>query len=307
MLNLSHVSKFYDKKIAVNDLSLDVSAGEIYGMLGPNGAGKTSTIRMICAITLPDKGTVTFLGKPMNYDLQNRIGYLPEERGLYKKMTVGNSLLYFAELKGVPEKAAKEKMAYWMNRFEINTWRDKKIQELSKGMQQKVQFISVILHEPELLILDEPFSGLDPINSDLIMDVITELKVAGKTILFSTHRMEQVEKLCDSICLINNGQKVLDGKVRDIKKSYGRNTLLLEFDQADTVLDELQQKGHIKISERSPKSAEIKLTDGMSTKALLTHLNERMDITKFELAEPSLKDIFIMRVGETNKSETNKN
>ncbi len=301
MLKLNAVSKVYDGKVAVKNLSLEVNRGEIYGILGPNGAGKTSTIRMICGITLPDSGTIEFLGEPMRMELQSKIGYLPEERGLYKKMKVGDLLVYFAELKGVSRKEAKEKAAMWLKRFEIEAWSEKKVEELSKGMQQKVQFISVLLHEPELLILDEPFSGLDPINSELVMDIILELKKAGKTILFSTHRMEQVEKICDSICLINNGEKVLDGNVRDVKKSYGKNMLHVAFDGSDAFIDAAVSMGKVDVRDRQPKHAELKLLGDTKPKDILALIGDKTDLTRFELAEPSLKEIFILRVGETNQ------
>ncbi len=301
MLNINAISKMYDGKVAVKNLSLSVKRGEIYGILGPNGAGKTSTIRMICGITLPDSGTIEFLGEPMRMELQSKIGYLPEERGLYKKMKVGELLVYFAELKGVPRAEAKTKAMAWLKRFEIESWAEKKVEELSKGMQQKVQFISVVLHEPELLILDEPFSGLDPINSELVMDIILELKKSGKTILFSTHRMEQVEKICDSICLINNGEKVLDGNVREVKKSYGKNMLHIELDGSDAFIDAAVAMGKVEVRDRQPKYAELKLLDGTKPKEVLALIGDNTDLTRFELAEPSLKEIFILRVGETNQ------
>ncbi len=301
MLKLNAVSKVYDGKVAVKTLSLSVNRGEIYGILGPNGAGKTSTIRMICGITLPDSGTIEFLGEPMRSELQSKIGYLPEERGLYKKMKVSELLVYFAELKGVPRAEAKEKSAQWLKRFEIDTWAEKKVEELSKGMQQKVQFISVVLHNPELLILDEPFSGLDPINSELVMDIILELKKAGRTILFSTHRMEQVEKICDSICLINNGEKVLDGNVREVKKSYGKNMLHVEFDGSDAFIDAAVAMSKAEVRDRQPKYAELKLLGETKPKDILALIGDDTDLTRFELAEPSLKEIFILRVGETNQ------
>jgi ABC-type uncharacterized transport system, ATPase component len=228
MLKLQSVTKSYADKIAVKNLSFEVLRGEIFGILGPNGAGKTSTIRMICGITFPDSGTIEFLGRPMNEELQSKIGYLPEERGLYKKMKVGDVLLYFAQLKGLSRAEAKARMAHWAKRFEVEAWLKKKVDELSKGMQQKVQFMSVLLHEPELLILDEPFSGLDPINSELMMDVILEFKEARKAILFSTHRMEQVEKICDAIVLINNGEAILSGKCAS-QKSYGKKPYSSRF------------------------------------------------------------------------------
>ncbi len=301
MLKLNAVSKVYDGKVAVKNLSLEVSRGEIYGILGPNGAGKTSTIRMICGITMPDSGTIEFLGEPMSTGLQSKIGYLPEERGLYKKMKVSELLVYFAELKGVPRAEAKKKSAMWLKRFGIDAWSEKKVEELSKGMQQKVQFISVVLHEPELLILDEPFSGLDPINSELVMETILELKKAGKTILFSTHRMEQVEKVCDSICLINNGEKVLDGKVREVKEAYGKNRLHIEFEGSDAFIASAVSMGKAEVCDRQPKYVELKLLDSTKPKEILALIGNDTDLTRFELAEPSLREIFILAVSETNQ------
>ncbi len=299
MLKLQSVTKSYADKIAVKNLSFEVSRGEIFGILGPNGAGKTSTIRMICGITLPDSGTIEFLGRPMNEELQSKIGYLPEERGLYKKMKVGDVLLYFAQLKGLSRAQAKARIAHWAKRFEAEAWLKKKVDELSKGMQQKVQFMSVLLHEPELLILDEPFSGLDPINSELMMDVILEFKEAGKAILFSTHRMEQVEKICDAIVLINNGEAILNGKVREVKKSYGKNRIHLDFEGDDSFLQALLEQGKVEVTARSPKSVELKLLSGTTSREILATASERAEITRFELAEPSLREIFIMRVSET--------
>ncbi len=299
MLKLQSVTKSYADKIAVKNLSFEVTRGEIFGILGPNGAGKTSTIRMICGITFPDSGTIEFLGRPMNEELQSKIGYLPEERGLYKKMKVGDVLLYFAQLKGLSRAQAKARIAHWAKRFEVEAWLKKKVDELSKGMQQKVQFMSVLLHEPELLILDEPFSGLDPINSELMMDVILEFKEAGKAILFSTHRMEQVEKICDAIVLINNGEAILNGKVREVKKSYGKNRIHLDFEGDDGFLEALLAQGKVEVTARSPKSVELKLLNGTTSREILATASERAEITRFELAEPSLREIFIMRVSET--------
>ncbi len=299
MLKLQSVTKSYADKIAVKNLSFEVTRGEIFGILGPNGAGKTSTIRMICGITFPDSGTIEFLGRPMNEELQCKIGYLPEERGLYKKMKVGDVLLYFAQLKGLSSAQAKARIAHWAKRFEAEAWLKKKVDELSKGMQQKVQFMSVLLHEPELLILDEPFSGLDPINSELMMDVILEFKEAGKAILFSTHRMEQVEKICDAIVLINNGEAILNGKVREVKKSYGKNRIHLDFEGDDGFLEALLAQGKVEVTARSPKSVELKLLNGTTSREILATASERAEITRFELAEPSLREIFIMRVSET--------
>jgi ABC-2 type transport system ATP-binding protein len=306
MLKLQSVTKSYADKIAVKNLSFEVQRGEIFGILGPNGAGKTSTIRMICGITLPDSGTIEFLGRPMNEELQSKIGYLPEERGLYKKMKVGDVLLYFAQLKGLSRAEAKARIEHWAKRFEAEAWLKKKVDELSKGMQHKVQFMSVLLHEPELLILDEPFSGLDPINSELMMDVILEFKEAGKTILFSTHRMEQVEKICDSIVLINNGEAILSGKVREVKRSYGKNRIHLDFEGNDSFLEALLAQGKVEVTARSPKSVELKLLNGTTPREILTTANNCAEITRFELAEPSLREIFIMRVNETHTIESTK-
>ncbi len=301
MLILDAVSKIYDGKIAVKNVSLAVGRGEIYGLLGPNGAGKTSIIRMICGITFPDSGTIEFLGKPMGLELQAQIGYLPEERGLYRKMKVGELLVYFAELKGMRRAEAKARATAWLKRFEIDPWSEKKVEELSKGMQQKVQFIAAVLHDPELLILDEPFSGLDPLNSELVMDVLLDLKRAGKTILFSTHRMEQVEKICDSICLINNGEKILDGNVREVKKSYGKNRLHVEFDGSDAFIDVAVAMGKVEVRDRQPKYAELKLLGNTKPKDILALIGDETDLTRFELAEPSLREIFMLRVGETSQ------
>jgi len=301
MLQLQQVSKLFGNCAAVKSLSFEVQSGEIFGLLGPNGAGKTTSIRMICGILHPDEGQIFFLNQAISPKLQARIGYLPEERGLYKKMKVAELLLYFARLKGESGAAAKEKIAYWLKRFEIYDRREKKIEELSKGIQQKVQFISVVLHNPDLLILDEPFSGLDPINSELILDAILELKDAGKTLLFSTHRMEQVEKICDSIVLIHDGRKILDGKVREIKEAYGKNTLQVDFEGDGGFIDELANSGVVVVSERHPKSVELRLIDGSTLKTLLPFINERTEIRRAELALPSLKDIFIMQVDGAKK------
>jgi ABC-2 type transport system ATP-binding protein len=300
MLSINAISKSYAEKVAVRNLSLEVSGGEIFGILGPNGAGKTSTIRMICGITLPDSGTIELLGSPITDARQNRIGYLPEERGLYKKMKVQDILIYLAELKGLSKSDAKTRAAHWLNRFEISSWATKKVEELSKGMQQKIQFIAVVLHDPDLLILDEPFSGLDPINSELITTVILELKQAGKTILFSTHRMEQIEKLCDSICLINNGEKVLDGNVRQIKKSYSKNYLQIDFEGNPNFITKLTTLALAQIIEQSPKSIELKLLGAAKPKDILQLIDADTEITRLELVEPSLKEIFILRVAETS-------
>src|SRR3990172_743367 len=216
-LELENIRKAYDGKVAVEHLSLSVPKGVLYGIIGPNGAGKTTTIRMVLNIIAPDSGRVIINGKPADISFLDRVGYLPEERGLYKKMTLREVILYMAELKGCKQSVAKERMLPWLKRMSLESYIDKKVEELSKGMQQKLQFITTILHEPDIIILDELFSGLDPLNVELIKGVLLEQKRAGKTILFSTHVMEQAEKLCDFICMISRGQKVLDGKISDVK------------------------------------------------------------------------------------------
>jgi ABC-2 type transport system ATP-binding protein len=226
-IRVSNVTKRFSDFTAVEDLSFEVRAGRVFGFLGPNGAGKTTTIRMIVGITAPDEGTIELNGERISYRLQNRIGYLPEERGLYKKMRIVDQLRYFAALKGVSTAEADKRIDEWLGRMQLSEWKRKRTTDLSKGMQQKVQFIATVLHDPEVLILDEPFSGLDPINVEFLMDVIDEYKTADKTIIFSTHLMETAERLCKDIILINKARKVLGGSLREIKESYGKNLVAL--------------------------------------------------------------------------------
>merc|ERR1711879_738094 len=237
VIHVENIKKTFGKNKAVNDVSFDVEKGRIFGLLGPNGAGKTTTIRMINNILMADEGTITINGEHVSPATQKMIGYMPEERGLYKKMKVGEQLLYLTQLKGMKPKAAKEAIHYWLERFEATDWYKKEVGELSKGMSQKIQFIATIAHDPDIYIFDEPFSGLDPINSETLKEIIIELKGNGKTILFSTHRMEQVEQMCDDICLFNNGKAVLQGKLREIKASFGENTINLEFEGDGSFLD----------------------------------------------------------------------
>src|SRR5687767_1794195 len=237
-LRVSNVTKRFGDFTAVEDLSFDVRKGRIFGFLGPNGAGKTTTIRMIVGITAPDEGTIKLLGERMSHHLQNRIGYLPEERGLYKKMKVVEQLRYFAELKGVSGRDTEKKIDFWLERMGLAEWKKKKTSDLSKGMQQKIQFISTVLHDPDLLILDEPFSGLDPINVEFLIDVIREFKTRDKTIIFSTHLMETAEKLCHDILLINRARKVVAGSLREVKESYGKNLIALRVRGGEDVLSD---------------------------------------------------------------------
>jgi ABC-2 type transport system ATP-binding protein len=295
-VKLDHVTKRFGEFTAVNDLSLAVRAGRIYGVLGPNGAGKTTTIRMIVNITAPDSGRIELFGQQITGALQDRIGYLPEERGLYKKMKVGEQLRFFAELKSVPGKEVEGRIDRWLARLKLTEWKYKKAIELSKGMQQKVQFITAILHEPDLLILDEPFSGLDPVNVELLKEIVLDLKAAGTTIIFSTHQMELAEKVCDDICLLNRSRKVLDGRLREIKQSFGRNSVSLRIEGSNGILDD---PALISKLEQHSDEVEVLLAPGASAQDLLKKLIAAgVAVSKFELIEPSLNDIFIQKVSE---------
>jgi len=302
ILTVDQVTKQYDKVLAVNKASFSADPGRILGLLGPNGAGKTTTIRMIAYITVPDSGEILFGDKKVGPWSQERMGYLPEERGLYKKMKVGDQLVYFAELKGIQKKEAGKRVRLWLERFGAEEWYSRKTNELSKGMQQKIQFITAVIHNPDLLILDEPFGGLDPINAELLQDVIMELKEAGCTILFASHRMEQVEQLCDDICLISQGEIVVRGALRDIKREAGKNTVVIDFDGKDTFLDTMEAKQLIRINVRSKNRAEVRLLHNTKPREVLTEaLISTEDITRFELVEPSMREIFVTAVTEQEK------
>ena len=298
-LSIEGVTKRFGDFTAVNNVSFTAQPGRILGLLGPNGAGKTTCIRMVAYITIPDEGRVLFGDAVVSPQSQERMGYLPEERGLYKKMKVGEQLMYFAELKGMDRKEAREKIKYWLGRVGALEWVSMKTNELSKGMQQKIQFVTSILHEPELLILDEPFSGLDPINAELLQDVIMELKDDGRTILFASHRMEQVEQLCDDICLISRGEIVVNGALNEVKRRYGKNTILMDFSGDDAFLDQLEAKGLARIGTRSTRHAEINLLNDTKPKAVLEiAMPQVQDITRFELVEPPMREIFVRAVTE---------
>jgi ABC-2 type transport system ATP-binding protein len=296
-LKLTGVTKRFDEFTAVSNLSLQVRPGRIFGLIGPNGAGKTTTIRMIVNITAPDEGTIELFGQRMNEALQDRIGYLPEERGLYKKMKVIDQLRFFGELKNVKGKKAEDAIDRWLDRMKLTEWKTKKASELSKGMQQKIQFIAAVMHDPDLMILDEPTSGLDPVAQELFKEVILELKAEGKTIIFSTHQMETAEKLCDDICMIYKSQKVLDGTLREIKRSFGRNSVALRIEGgSDGVLEDRSLVANV---EQHSDDVEALLAEGANAQQLLRRLIESgATVTKFELVEPSLNDIFIAKVGE---------
>jgi ABC-2 type transport system ATP-binding protein len=293
-LQLDRVTKRFDEFTAVNALSVNVRPGRVFGLLGPNGAGKTTTIRMIVNITAPDEGAIRLFGQPLSLALQDRIGFLPEERGLYKKMKIADQLRFFGALKGVSGRRAEQAIGDWLKRVELADCRDKKSEELSKGMQQKIQFITAVLHNPDLLILDEPFSGLDPLSARLLEDIVLELKARGKTIIFSTHQMEIAEQICDDICLLNKANKVLSGTLREVKAGFGRNLVALRAEGGDEILADAALVSRVT---RSSDEAQVALAEGVDTQVLLRRLVESgARVTKFELVEPSLKDIFISQV-----------
>lgn len=301
ILTANKIVKQYGDYTALNEVSLSVPKGSIYGLLGPNGAGKTSLIRIINQITMPDSGDVIFNGEKLNAKHVQEIGYLPEERGLYKSMKVGEQCLYLAQMKGMTKAEAIVQLQYWFDRLEIKGWWDKKIQELSKGMAQKIQFVVCVLHKPKLLIFDEPFSGFDPVNANLIKDEILELKKQGSTIIFSTHRMESVEELCDDIALIHKSNKLIEGKLDDVKRQYRSNNFEVGILTANVegLMYDLTQK--FKLSQTHFKSLndELKLNIELGSAApneLLNILTQRGQVTHFVEKIPSVNDIFIQTV-----------
>ncbi|MEI6311882.1 MAG: ATP-binding cassette domain-containing protein [Bacteroidota bacterium] len=296
MLSLKNITKQYGLYKANNDISLEIPSHEIFGMLGPNGAGKTTLIRIITGITMPDSGSILFEGKKYTLEDRLKIGYMPEERGLYKKMKVGEQLIYLAQLKGLSKAEALKKIKVWVDKFEIASWWNKHIEELSKGMQQKIQFISTVVHEPKLIILDEPFSGLDPINADLIIHEMQELKNNGATIIFSTHRMEQVEELCKSIVLINKGQNILEGNVSQLRKQYKEKKYEIVFENQAPI--ELLKSFDICSQEENNVVIQLKETE--NARDILQHLvNNHMEISSFKELLPTLHEIFVKRVKES--------
>jgi ABC-2 type transport system ATP-binding protein len=293
VVELAGVTKAYESKVAVSNLSLSIEAGQMFGLLGPNGAGKTSSIRMMMGITLPDSGRVSLFDRPFERGSLERVGYLPEERGLYKKMKVIEQLVFFGCLHGLHSDEARKRANAWAERMEIADALPKKTEELSKGMQQKIQFIATLLHDPGLIVMDEPFAGLDPVNAVLVEKTLLELKAQGRAILFSTHRMDQVEKLCDSICLIDNGEAVLAGNLREIKSSYERNHVIVEFEGSPAFLN----SGEVAAAKNFSGHAEIKLKPHGNAQKLLHEAAAVAAIYRFELVEPSLEEIFIETVG----------
>ena len=292
-VELERIRKSYNGLVAVDDLSFSISAGQIFGLLGPNGAGKTSTIRMMIGITEPDAGAVRIFGAPISRDALRHVGYLPEERGLYRRMTVRANLEFLGQLTGLSTTISDQRMEAWAARLEISDWLERRVEELSKGMQQKIQFVAALIHDPELIVMDEPFAGLDPVNAIQLRDVLLSLKAQGKSILFSTHRMDQIEKLCDSICLIDRGKAVLTGSLSEIKAGYGRRFVQIDYDGdgaflADNpAIESLNDYGN---------HTELQLKPGADSQALLRDAMAALRVRRFQVMEPSLEQIFIDRV-----------
>lgn len=294
VLELKDVRKTYQEHVACNNISFDIPEGKIFGLLGPNGAGKTSLIRIITTITRADSGTILFRGEPLNSTHPSQIGYMAEERGLYKKMKVEEQITYLARLKGLTKKEARHELEYWLEKFKIQDWRNKKVEELSKGMQQKIQFITTVIHKPKLLILDEPFSGLDPVNANLIGDEIDELHKQGTTILFSTHRMEQVEQICEHIVLIDKGTNVLSGSVTDVKDQF--KEFLFQVNYQGSLPNNIDE--HVTIISKDNTEVVVKLRDVEHANNFLKYLlHHGTIVTAFNEILPTLNEIFIKIVG----------
>jgi len=293
-VRLTRVTKSFSSRAAVKELSLVVPRGSVYGLLGPNGAGKTTTLRMILNILAPDSGEIEILGRPADATTRDLIGYMPEERGLYPRMVLEDQLLFLAELKGVRRAEAAARLPAWLERLGLSEWRRRRVNELSKGMQQKAQFIAAILHEPAILILDEPTSGLDPVAADLMRGLLLERRRAGSTIVLSSHQMDTVERLCDSISLINRGEKLLEGEVAEVKRQHGKNTVLLAFEGDGAFLAGLP--GVVEVRDFG-RHVELRLGEGCDPQSLLQQATQRLRVSRFEIVEPSLHAIFLERVG----------
>jgi len=296
-LEVRHLKKYFNSHKAVDDLSFELQSGSVFGLLGPNGAGKTTLIRMLTGIFYPDHGEIILNGKPFRADKDIfHIGYMPEERGLYKKMKVGEHALYLAQLKGLTKKDAFEKVKYWFEKFDMQTWWHKKVEDLSKGMSQKLQFVTTVLHEPSLIILDEPFSGLDPVNANLIKDEIKALAAKGASIIFSTHRMEQVEEICDHIILVNLGKKILDGTITDIKQQFKKHIFHVAADRIHLIAP----SDSFDVLSQYDRHMTIRIKDGCSNNQILQYLiGQQMQIEEFREILPSLNDIFIQLVEQS--------
>ncbi len=300
ILSLQHLKKYYSDQKAVDDISFDIKEGSIFGLLGPNGAGKTTLLRMITGIFYPDGGEIILDGQKFNpiEDIQ-KIGYMPEERGMYKKMKIGEQALYLAQLKGLSKSEATEKIKYWFKKFEMESWWNKKVEDLSKGMSQKLQFVVTVLHEPKLIILDEPFSGLDPVNANLIKDEIFNLAKKGSTIIFSTHRMEQVEEICDHIVLVNLGKKILDGTVAEVKQQFKENIFAIQTSDPFTVKD----NAIFNVVKTAQNKIHVKIQEGYQSNDVLSYLlKENVKIIGYNELLPTLNEIFIQLVEGTHAS-----
>jgi ABC-2 type transport system ATP-binding protein len=297
-LVLKGVSKAFAGHVAVKDLSLEVPRGSVFGLLGPNGAGKTTTLRMVMDILGVDSGEIEILGRRADQATRDRIGYMPEERGLYPRMVLEEQLVFMAALKGLGRKAASKRLGPWLERLGLSDWRQRRTNELSKGMQQKAQFIATVLHDPELLIMDEPMSGLDPVGMDVMRDVMVDLRRRGATIILSSHQMDTVERLCDRVALIHKGEKVLDGAVGEVKDRHGRNTLVLAFDGDGSFLGSLT--GVARVSDFG-QYVEIRMEEGADPQAILKAATERVRVRRFEIVVPSLHDIFVESVTDAGQ------
>jgi len=298
VLEVENINKSFGKFQAVKDLSFSLEESVMLGLLGPNGAGKTTTIRMIMNIIMPDSGTINILGRDSTRSDNNVIGYLPEERGLYRKMKVNETLIFLSRLKSVNKREAQEQINYWFDRLEMSDWKNKKLEELSKGMQQKVLFVANIVHKPKMLIIDEPFMGLDPINTNVIKNILLELKEKGTTIIFSTHLMEHAEKLCDEILLINKGQGILFGSLQEIKRNFGRLSTQIEYEGDDGFLE---NNDFIKQYDNYGQYVEVQLKENADPHEFLKMAVDRVRIKRFEVVEPSLNEIFIETVNKMDK------
>lgn len=296
MIEVKNLYKTFSTINAVNDVSFKVAPGRVFGLLGPNGAGKTTTIRMMLNIIQPDTGEIQFDGRTFSIDIQNDIGYLPEERGLYRKNKLMHTIQYFAGLKGLSSREARRRAETWLERFQLTAYTNNKVEELSKGNQQKVQFIISVIHSPKYIILDEPFSGLDPVNQIVLKDIIGELRKEGKVLIFSTHQMEQAEKMCDDICIINKGRVVLYGKLGEEKKKFGGNNVHIEFEGNGSILEQLRG---IKKSAIYSNYAELEIDSTVKPGTIIYEASKHLDIRKFEVKEPTLNAIFLNLVGES--------
>lgn len=301
MIDVQNVVKAYDSVKAVDGISFQAKPGEIFGLIGPNGAGKSTTIRMIMNIMAPDSGSIRLDGRPLAEKDKARIGYLPEERGLYKKMKVGDMLAFLAEIKEADRHACAARADEWLRRFDLLDWKGRKIEELSKGMAQKVQFIGTVAHDPDLLLFDEPFSGLDPVSQDLLLESMLELKAAGKTVLFSTHIMDHAERICERILLINKGKAVASGALADLKRRFGSDAARIEYDGDGAFIERLP---YVKSCRSFPRWTEVELDGPDAADALYRDLAGKLRVRRFELLEPSLHSIFIRLVGgETEEAD----